>query len=144
MFHWRKNGGPEPHGDLLKMDVVCTLEGKTRSPDRPPSPLSKPQFNLGALLLCYKMNNCLWVHSQAHDCFYITSKNLRRGKDIALSIFRRNLTFPSSLESMLSACFEDGSQSLTEDLEFGFRNGEIRHWNWGPFSVPICQTPMEP
>lgn len=115
MSHWRKNWGPEPRCDLLKMDMVCTLSGKTRSPYRLPSALSKPQFNLATLLLCYKMNNCLWVHSQAHYCFYITSKNLRQAKDRALSIFHRNFTFPSSSASMLEAHFEDRSQSLTED-----------------------------
>lgn len=112
---WWKNWGPEPPGDLLKMDMVHALARKARSPYRLPSALSKPQFNLAVLLLCCKMNNCLWVHSQAHYCFYITSRNLRQAKDIALSIFLRNSTFPSYMEPVLKAHFEDRSQSLIED-----------------------------
>lgn len=69
-------------------------EKKTRSPFHQPNSLSKSQSNLAALLLCYKMNNCLWVHSQAHDCLYITSKNLRQAKDRALWILLRNSAFP--------------------------------------------------
>lgn len=45
-----------------------------------PNSLPNSQLNLATLLLCYKTDNCLWVHSQAHHCFYITAKNLRRVK----------------------------------------------------------------
>lgn len=45
-----------------------------------PNSLPNSQLNLAALLLCYKTDNCLWVHSRAHYCFNITSKNLRRVK----------------------------------------------------------------
>lgn len=56
-----------------------------------PNSLPNSQLNLAALLLCYKTNNCLWVHSRAHYCFYITSKNLRQVKDIAILISETQL-----------------------------------------------------
>lgn len=45
-----------------------------------PNSLPNSQLNLAVLLLCYKTDNCLWVHSPAHYCFYMTAKNLRRVK----------------------------------------------------------------
>lgn len=100
---------------FTKDDTMSNFARKTRSPNCQPNSLPKSQLSLALLLLCYKMNNCLWVHSQAHYCFYITSKNLRWAKDIALLIVLRNSTFPSRKESLLKAHFEDRSQSLTED-----------------------------
>lgn len=100
---------------LTKDDTMSSFASKTRSPNCQPNSLPKSQHYLALLLLCFKMNNCLWVHSQAHYCFYITSKNLRWAKDIALLIVLRNSTFPSHKESLLKAHFEDRSQSLTED-----------------------------
>lgn len=154
---WQENWGPELPSDFLKMDTMHALARKTRSPSRLPGALSKPQFNLAIRLLWCKMNNCLWLHSQAHYCFYITSRNLRQAKDIALSIFLRNSTLPSYVESVLKSHFENRSQSLIENcpqwlspcqgrvvVVFCFRILKISHLNWGPFSVPICQTPTEP
>lgn len=100
---------------FTKDDTMSGFASKTRSPNCQPNSLPKSQHYLALLLLCFKMNNCLWVHSQAHYCFYITSKNLRWAKDIALLIVLRNSTFPSHKESLLKAHFEDRSQSLTED-----------------------------
>lgn len=94
---------------------MSTLARKKKSPYRQPNSLPKSQFNLATLLLCYKMNNCLWVHSQAHYCFYITSKNLRQAKDIALLIVLRNSAFPCGKESVLEAHLEDRSPSLAEN-----------------------------
>lgn len=75
-----------------------------------PNSLPNSQLNLAALLLCYKTNNCLWVHSRAHYCFYITSKNLRRVKGIAILI--------------------SGTQLLS--LPLGLRDwGSF--WGWGLF-----------
>lgn len=103
MFHWWENEGQEPPGDILMMTQWARWQEKKKSPYRQPNSLPKSQFNLATLLLCYKMNNCLWVHSQAHYCFYITSKSLRQAKDIALLIVLRNSAFPCGKESALEA-----------------------------------------
>lgn len=95
---------------FTKDDTASKLARKTRSPYCQPNSLPKSQFNLAVLLLCYKMNNCLWVHSQTHYCFYITSKDLRQAKDIALLIVLRDSTFPSHKESMLKVHLGDRSQ----------------------------------
>lgn len=115
MCRWWENGGQEPFGDKLMMTQWARWQEKIKSPYRQPHSLPKSQFNLATLLLCYKMNNCLWVHSQAHYCFYITSKNLRQAKDIALLIVLRNSAFPCGEESGLEAHLEGRSPSLAED-----------------------------
>lgn len=97
---------------------------KTRSPSRQPNSLPKSQFNLATLLLSYKMNNCLWVHSQAHYCLSSTSKNLRQAKDTALLIVLRSSTFPSCEASLLMAHFEHRNPSLTKDFKSTSMSGQ--------------------
>lgn len=87
MQHWWKNlAGVKSHIMIYKRWHNEQIGKENQVFLSQPNSLPNSQLNLAALLLCYKTNNCLWVHSRAHYCFYITSKNLRQVKDIAILI----------------------------------------------------------